>query len=80
MLSAVSQGPSMLPPQNDKNVIVNLVLHCKYCHPLSGCILSCYKGKKKSEIRFLLNQLSETSFQRILSYHESCPYRDRLAI
>ena len=70
----------MLPPENEKNTIVNLVMHCKYCHPLSGCILSSYKGKKRNEIRFLLSQLSDTSFKRILSYHDSCPYRDRLAI
>ncbi len=70
----------MLQPQNEKNAIVNLVMHCKYCHPLSGCILSSYKGKKKGEIRFLLDQLSDNAFQRIFSYHESCPYRDRLAI
>ena len=66
--------------QNEKNTVVNLVLHCTYCHPLSGCILAEYKGKKKSEIKGCLSQLSDSAFARILSFHESCPYRNRLAI
>jgi hypothetical protein len=66
--------------QSETAAIVNLVMNCKYCHPLSGCILSDLKGKKKQEIRHHLKGLSEKTFERIISYHESCPYRDRLVI
>ncbi len=62
------------------NAIANLVMYCQYCHPLSGCILSDLKGKKKKEINAYLNGLSDEGYQRIVSYHESCPYRDRLTI
>lgn len=66
--------------QTDTTSIVNLVLNCKYCHPLSGCIFSDLKGKKKNEIRSHLIGLSEKTFERVISYHDSCPYKDRLAI
>lgn len=66
--------------QAETTSIINLVMNCKYCHPLSGCIVSDLKGKKKSEIRAHLRGLNEAAFDRIRSYHESCPYRSRLAI
>jgi len=62
------------------NAIANLVNNCQYCHPLTGCIVSDLKGKKKKEIKDYINELSDAAYQRIVSYHESCPFRDRLAI
>ena len=66
--------------QNCTTSIVNLVANCKYCHPLSGCIFSDLKGKKKCEISSHLKGLNEKTLERIISYHDSCPYKDRLAI
>lgn len=66
--------------QTNTTSIVNLVTNCKYCHPLSGCRFSDLKGKEKREIKSHLKGLSEKTFERIFSYHDSCPYRDRLAI
>jgi len=66
--------------QVDMTPIVNVVMTCKYCHPLSGCILSDLKGKEKTEINSYLEGLSNKTFERIISYHESCPYKDRLVI
>ena len=66
--------------QNRITTIVNLVLHCMYCQPLSGCILSDLKGKQKQEIFSHLNGLTEDSLERIFSFHEHCPYQGKLAI
>ncbi len=66
--------------QNEVISIVNSVMNCNYCRPLSGCIVSDLKGKEKQEIKIHLNELSEKALDRIISYHECCPYRDRLAM
>lgn len=60
--------------------IANLAMVCSHCHPLSGCILSDLKGKKKHEIMSCLSVLTEDGLNRILSYHESCPYRDKVMV
>ena len=60
--------------------IVNLVMNCNYRQPLTGCILSDMKGKDKSEIKSSLRCLNEKGLERIISFHESCPYSKRLAI
>lgn len=60
--------------------IASLVMFCAHCQPLSGCILSDLKGKKKHEIMRSLSVLTEDGLNRILSYHESCPYRDKVMI
>ena len=66
--------------QNKITTNVNLVLNCSFCQPLSGCVLSNLKGKKKNEIKTYLHGLSEKNLDRIISYHECCPYRERLAM
>ena len=67
-------------PQNKIIDIANLVMHCAYCQPLSGCILSDLKGKKKEEIFSSLSVLTEDGLNRIISYHECCPYQEKVAI
>jgi hypothetical protein len=65
---------------NLQNKIANLVLYCQHCHPLSGCILSNLKGKEKDEIFALLKDMGELNLERIISFHQCCPYRDRLMV
>lgn len=60
--------------------IVNSVLYCSHCQPLSGCIISDLKGKKKADLQKDLSRMSKKTLERILSYHSTCPYRNRLAI
>ena len=67
-------------PQNKIIDIANLVMNCAYCQPLSGCILSDLKGKKKQEIFSSLSVLTEDGLSRIFSYHECCPYQEKVAI
>lgn len=57
--------------------IINLVIHCPYCQPLSGCILSGLKNKPKNEIRAHLAGLKPEALERIFSYHEHCNYRHK---
>ena len=60
--------------------IASLAMICTHCHPLSGCILSDLKGKKKQEIMSCLSVLTEDGLNRILSYHESCPYQGKIGL
>ena len=65
----------------DKLVIVaNKVVQCPYCMPLSGCIVSDLKGKNIQEIISRLSVLTDDAISQIISFHESCPYQDRMAI
>ena len=66
--------------QNKIIIIANLVTNCAYCQPLSGCILSGLKGNKKPEIISSLSVLTEDGLNRIFSYHECCPYQEKVAI
>jgi len=66
--------------QNKTASIANCVLYCRFCHPMSGCILSDLKGKQKGEIYTRLKEMSEKALDRIISYHQSCPYREKLMV
>ena len=61
-------------------MIANLVRHCAYCQPLSGCILSNLKGKNQQEIINSLSALPDSGIRRIIAFHEGCPYREKIAI
>lgn len=63
-----------------QNKLASLAMTCPHCHPLSGCILSDLKGKKKQEIVSRLNVLTEEGLNRILSYHETCPYQEKIGL
>jgi|GEM_PF-1928825 len=60
--------------------IANIVANCAYCQPLTGCILSDLKGKTREEIIGSLRVLSGDFLNRILSFHESCPYQEKVGI
>ena len=60
--------------------IANLVMNCIHCQPLSGCILSHLKGKSREEIFSNLGVLTDAGLNRIISFHECCPYRGKIAI
>lgn len=66
--------------QNEITSMVNFVMNCSHCRPLSGCIMSDLKGKQKSEVQVHFHGLSEQALQRIASYHQFCPYRERLVM
>lgn len=60
--------------------IANWVMNCAHCQPLSGCILSDLKGKKRQEIITSLNVLTDAGVKRLLSFHESCPYSEKMVL
>jgi hypothetical protein len=64
--------------QQQISSIVNLVLHCPYCQPHSGCILSGLKGLGRVELRSHLSSLSDKAREKIFSYHEHCLYQNRV--
>ena len=66
--------------QNKKEIILGLVRYCHYCQPMSGCILSDLCGKGADEILSHLNGLSEKMINRIISFHEACPYSNKVPI
>ena len=65
---------------NKRVRIANLTMNCAYCQPLSGCILSDLKGKKKQEIFSSLNVLTDDGLERIISFHECCTFRHNVLI
>lgn len=66
--------------QDNHIMITNLVMNCIYCQPLSGCILSDLKGKKKQEILDSLKVLTEDGINRIIYFHECCPYKEKVSV
>jgi hypothetical protein len=69
-----------MSPQDKQIQIANLAMNCSHCQPLSGCILSDLKGKKRQEIVTHLRVLTEDGLNRIIAFHESCPYHNQVMI
>jgi hypothetical protein len=65
---------------NKREMIARLAQYCHYSQPGSGCILSEMGGKSADELRTHLRSLDEKVIDRIISYHEACPYRDRVLV
>ena len=66
--------------KNPIRMIVDKVLCCPMCHPLSGCILSDLKCMTESEIVVHLNRLPEKRIEKVLDYHNCCPYKNRVRV
>ena len=62
------------------DLIIKLARYCNFSHPQSGCVISDLKRMGTTELLTHLFTLNEGMVDRIVSYHEACPYRDRVPI
>ena len=62
------------------DTVVGLVRNCSFSRPGTGCILAYLKGKSAEELFLHLNGLGEKIIDRIIAFHQECPFSDRLPI
>ena len=65
---------------NPIRLIAEKVAVCPMCHSLSGCIMADYKGMTRSEMYIHLSSLSDERIDKLLDYHNTCPFKDRVPL
>jgi hypothetical protein len=66
--------------ESKKATLARLARFCRFSQPNSGCILSGLKTADLAETLANIDRLSEAMIDRILTFHEECPYRERAPI